>query len=212
MADPKVQDEGVTIGELLASGALSGLLPGGETGFAVVPKEDCPHVLEAEALFCDTAHVQELNFNQTPCADCADASECWVCLHCHELRCSRYVKGHAAAHASKLPEHCVAISLRDMSVWCFACDSYITYPKLRPLLAALEEVKFSAENGHATKPVSKDPLVRELEAGVAQLSIAEAAPVRLVDALDQLSLASVAKAIRTGKCKKIVVMSGAGIR
>jgi len=212
----KGADESITIGELLASGALNELLPSGdsEIGFAVVPKEDCPHIRASETLFCDESHAAEVAFSATPCVDCGDSSECWLCLHCRKLHCSRYVKGHAAKHANANAEHCVAVSLSDMSVWCFPCDSYITHPPLKPLLAALSAAKFAPPpNGDAEVDGLQDRLATLSVAGDAKEDMeTKPKPERpLVDALDELSLVAVAKAIRTGKCKNIIVMSGAGI-
>jgi len=33
-----------------------------------------------------------------PCEDCENRGENWICLECQKIFCSRYVKGHMAAH------------------------------------------------------------------------------------------------------------------
>ncbi len=48
-----------------------------------------------------------------------------MCLGCSRVLCSRYVSGHMAAHCESTPGHVVAMSMLDLSTWCFQCDSYI---------------------------------------------------------------------------------------
>ena len=103
------------------------------TSFAVVPKTDCPHC-------CDTSllAVEEWLFSDAvatighcpiakdpPCCECGDISENWICLGCQQVFCSRFVHGHFQEHCSSNPEHCLAVSLSDMSCWCNKCDSYV---------------------------------------------------------------------------------------
>ena len=40
------------------------------------------------------------------------------------MLCSRFKNKHMAEHAAATG-HLVAVSLSDMSVWCFACDAYL---------------------------------------------------------------------------------------
>ena len=41
--------------------------------------------------------------------------------------------------------HCVALSLSDLSCWCYECNSYIKHEKLTPLLVRAESIKFAVE-------------------------------------------------------------------
>jgi len=107
-------------------------------GFAVYPKHDCPHVAN---LFLDEIAVD----CDLPCSECGDTSENWTCLTCNKVGCSRYVKGHMAAHVSNKGDRCYAgivASFSDFSIWCNACDSYITHPSLAYVKKALELSKF----------------------------------------------------------------------
>jgi uncharacterized UBP type Zn finger protein len=79
------------------------------------------------------------------------SSENWFCLECGVLRCSRYVNGHGIVHwkDTKTADtdnppvgHCVAISLTDLSVWCYECGAYVTHASLGPLLEKMEDQKF----------------------------------------------------------------------
>uniref|UniRef100_A0A7S2JWA5 UBP-type domain-containing protein n=1 Tax=Leptocylindrus danicus TaxID=163516 RepID=A0A7S2JWA5_9STRA len=76
-------------------------------------------------------------------SDCSgtETMENWLCLACHSILCSRYVKSHALHHYES-SGHCVAVSLADLSVWCYACNSYIRHDSLAPVLRYLEAIKF----------------------------------------------------------------------
>jgi NAD-dependent protein deacetylase sirtuin 2 len=77
--------------------------------------------------------------------------ENWLCLgqngHCGEVLCSRYVRGHSLGHfQDKRAEggHEVAISLTDLSVWCYECDSYVASSDVSELLRQLSRAKEAA--------------------------------------------------------------------
>ena len=99
---------------------------------------------------------------------CLTTGENWLCLECGALLCSRYANGHAKLHYEDTKEegtllagaaknngggkseegHCIAVSLADLSVWCYECNAYLVDPKLQLLTKHLEEVKFGKkENG-----------------------------------------------------------------
>jgi hypothetical protein len=89
--------------------------------------------------------------------------ENWLCLKCSKVYCSRYVNGHGLQHwhdtcgtnnnnnddddddndtTTNDDEHCVMVSLTDLSVWCHRCASYLRHESLRPIIQRLEEIKF----------------------------------------------------------------------
>ena len=121
--------------------ALAALLAA-EDGFAVMPLQEYEgahkHVSPAPA---------DLDLTQQPsCSECG-ASECWVCLQCWGVRCSRYAAGHAAAHA-EATGHDIALSLGDMSLWSFSKDSYLdvfNIPALHDAFRAAYVSKFGTE-------------------------------------------------------------------
>ena len=41
-----------------------------------------------------------------------------------QVHCSRYIKGHMVKHGED-SGHKLVLSYADISVWCYACDSYI---------------------------------------------------------------------------------------
>ncbi|KAI8593377.1 hypothetical protein BDZ88DRAFT_404483 [Geranomyces variabilis] len=107
---------------------------GDDQFFAVTPRTDCPHV---------STNVQVPTVAiTTPCRKCGDASENWLCIVCHGVFCSRYVKSDMSAHAEEEADHCVAVSFSDLSTWCFKCNDYIDNPVLQPLRSFLHERKF----------------------------------------------------------------------
>ncbi|XP_012543899.2 histone deacetylase 6 isoform X1 [Bombyx mori] len=92
--------------------------------FAVVPLGWCPHL---EALYAIPAGVR---FQQgLQCVDCEHTLENWVCLHCYITACARGVNAHMQAHWAA-SGHALVLSLRDLSVWCCACDAYVDHPLL----------------------------------------------------------------------------------
>lgn len=100
--------------------------------------------------------------------------ENWICLDCGVVRCSRYVNGHALEHYKYTSStvactpcdlekktssnnmkgeaeistegHCLAVSLADLSVWCYECESYVIHDTLDPIVKKLQDLKFGSEN------------------------------------------------------------------
>eukprot|EP00300_Choanocystis_sp_HF-7_P018550 c20072_g1_i1.p1 GENE.c20072_g1_i1~~c20072_g1_i1.p1 ORF type:complete len:560 (+),score=127.86 c20072_g1_i1:127-1806(+) len=139
--------------------AYNWLLDHGEEdkGGAVTFK-DCPHLDDHHD---PLASPQSLTFDNK-CLDGCDGGENWMCLHCGQVRCSRYVSSHAFAHYRETVAHAegsltveqasrgeqagyghfVAISLADLSVWCYVCEAYVTHNSLGPLISRLQSLKF----------------------------------------------------------------------
>ena len=115
----------------------------GQKGFAVVPKTDCPHCLDSMIEHLDNA-ITSLNslLVTSPCRECADNSECWFCLVCENVFCSRYVKAHMSTHYDEM-KHAVAFSLADGSFWCYICNSYIINQQMTYLQTRYSAIKFT---------------------------------------------------------------------
>ena len=125
--------------------AVSWLLDHGEEDLGgAISLKRCPHLDYLEE---PLAEPSTLRFGQ-PCADGCPCGENWICLFCAGTRCSRYVKGHCLAHWKETAAvaersltvaeaaqgkqalgHHLAISLSDLSVWCYACEA-CTLPTL----------------------------------------------------------------------------------
>jgi hypothetical protein len=108
-------------------------------GFSVEPKINCPHV---GGIAVGSTEFIKPAWETNTCKSCGDKAENWVCLMCGDTFCSRFVKGHMAAH-NTASGHLIAMSFSDLSVWCYACDDYITDPYInRGPLSALHQLKF----------------------------------------------------------------------
>lgn len=102
----------------------------------------------------------ELVFGNRCLHGCA-SDENWLCLMCGETRCGRYAHRHSLQHWEQTKQdgeatltvaeaaagqrvlgHCLAISLADLSVWCYECQAYVEHKKLMPLVKQMERLKF----------------------------------------------------------------------
>ncbi|KAJ2955345.1 hypothetical protein NQZ79_g8648 [Umbelopsis isabellina] len=105
-------------------------------GFAVVPKADCEHIASADLI----TDVDKEKIRQDNCENCGE-SETWLCLSCSKINCSRHKNCCAVIHGSEAG-HPIALSLTDLSNWCYQCDSYITSPSLNDIKRNVYIAKF----------------------------------------------------------------------
>ncbi|CAE1318940.1 HDAC6 [Acanthosepion pharaonis] len=108
-----------------------------EAMFCVEPLKWCVH-LEGSVKSVpdgglDTSH---------PCETCGDTTENWVCLTCYKVFCSRYVHEHMVEHNKTEPDHNLALSYSDMSIWCYSCSQYLDNPILHSARDAACKHKF----------------------------------------------------------------------
>lgn len=93
--------------------------------YCVVPETWCPHLDSLSPLppdgLCDP---------KEPCMTCGVVQEVWVCLHCFQAQCSRYVNGHMLDHHAET-QHPLVLSYSDLSVWCYTCNFYVSNPVLQ---------------------------------------------------------------------------------
>jgi len=106
----------------------------------VEPKRDCPHVYALDY----ESFARKVNNTDEPCCEegCGAQGENWVCCFCGGVRCSRYIKGHAAEHYEKNHDHCISISFADCSCWCYKCDEYIEDPISIKFVRRVQAIKF----------------------------------------------------------------------
>jgi len=158
--------------------AMNWLLDHGEedTGGPVQFKH-CPHVCELEpgALIEKSA----LAYGR-PCLHGCAGEENWICLMCGESRCGRYAQRHSLKHyeqtraaaegaltvaeAAVCPVACghfLVLNQADLSLWCYACESYVQHEALQPLVKRLENLKFGKGEALAPLPAVGSPLVGE---------------------------------------------------
>ncbi|RAL39643.1 hypothetical protein DM860_003176 [Cuscuta australis] len=93
----------------------------------VEPRTSCDHLA---SLSQDLAHIPH---PATPCSKCQHPMENWLCLSCKQVFCSRFVNKHMVDHHEQTPNHSVALSFSDLSVWCFVCNAYLDAQAIRAL-------------------------------------------------------------------------------
>ncbi|KAL4491311.1 hypothetical protein ABPG72_021697 [Tetrahymena utriculariae] len=80
-----------------------------------------------------------------PCKACNHVGENWVCLHCTEVFCSRYINKDMVKHIESNKEHCVVFSFSDGSFWCYKCENYISNKTIKDLQKVFSQVKHGKE-------------------------------------------------------------------
>jgi histone deacetylase 6 len=60
---------------------------------------------------------------------------------CNKVFCSRFVHGHMVDHNAS-SQHPLALSMADLSVWCYGCDFYVDNQALLPFKSLLHLNKF----------------------------------------------------------------------
>ena len=130
-----------------------------DTGGAVYPKQDCPHIWMKGSLDLNKINhylqSAQTTLFQTGCSQsgcCSSTTENWLCLSCGNVQCSRYINGHSEEHwiqslMSVTNElccsHCLVLSLSDLNIWCYCCYQYIKHELFIPLLVKAEALKFT---------------------------------------------------------------------
>lgn len=168
------------------------------------------------------------------------SGENWICLECGVTRCSRYVNAHGLAHWETTREealegkrrgeendgagHCIAVSLADLSVWCYECNAYLKHPALSDITKHLEDLKFgsseedaqklpddgkesAADNAHVGDDGSDSS--EDIPPGAALYGGVPVPPVMTTKL--PASLEEMAKYIQSPECKSIVILAGAGM-
>ena len=122
--------------------AVAWLLDNGEEDRGgAVTFSHCPHLDAGGDGSVPLVDVSALTFDVSAmCADGCASRENWLCLQCGTTRCSRYVKKHQLEHAA-IAGHPTALSLSDLSTWCFRCDCYVRHPRLSPIVTRMQALK-----------------------------------------------------------------------
>uniref|UniRef100_A0A1A8MBZ0 Protein deacetylase HDAC6 n=2 Tax=Nothobranchius pienaari TaxID=704102 RepID=A0A1A8MBZ0_9TELE len=108
------------------------------TLYCVNPLTWCPHLDAVKPLPPSGVDI----FAQ--CEDCSSNSENWICLTCYQVYCGRYVNEHMVVHGAA-SEHPMVLSLSDLSVWCYLCESYVYNQVLFEARNAAHFAKFGEE-------------------------------------------------------------------
>lgn len=65
-----------------------------------------------------------LNPQKWQCVECSTTDSVWACLKCSHVACGRFMEEHALKHFEE-SQHPLAIEVRDLDVFCFACGDYV---------------------------------------------------------------------------------------
>ncbi|CAN6338421.1 unnamed protein product [Urochloa humidicola] len=108
----------------------------------VEARTSCPHIGSMPP--AGAADLERVPPPDSPCSRCHHPAENWLCLICKDVLCSRFINKHMLCHYQETG-HCLALSFSDLSVWCFACDSYLDVQailQLRPVYEVAHLLKF----------------------------------------------------------------------
>ncbi|XDV49512.1 hypothetical protein PO909_018747 [Leuciscus waleckii] len=106
--------------------------------YVVNPLPWCPHLKSVRPVPAGGIDVFLL------CEECGGDAENWICLFCYKVLCGRYVNQHMVTHG-QVSGHPLVLSFADLSVWCYACESYIHNKVLHEAKNAAHLVKFGEE-------------------------------------------------------------------
>uniref|UniRef100_A0A673GYI4 Protein deacetylase HDAC6 n=1 Tax=Sinocyclocheilus rhinocerous TaxID=307959 RepID=A0A673GYI4_9TELE len=109
-----------------------------DTMYAVDPLPWCPHLESVRPVPAGGIDVF------LPCEECGGDTENWICLFCYKVLCGRYVKQHMVTHGQE-SGHPMVLSFADLSVWCYACESYVHNKVLHEAKNTAHLVKFGEE-------------------------------------------------------------------
>ena len=163
--------------------------------FAVTPRTDCPH---ASNLSYSFPPLDKTLFT-SPCVQCSDTRENWFCLSCGYIGCSSYIQSHMSSHSNET-NHQVVLSLVDLSVWCYVCDTYVTNSVLSRFVRELGDIK---HDQHSSENRAESASIEDLskhnqhssENRAESASIEDLSNLRTQDLMQELKAAQNAKQI-----------------
>lgn len=65
-----------------------------------------------------------LNPQKWHCVDCSTTESVWACLKCSHVACGHYIDEHSLQHFRET-QHPLAMEVRELDVFCFACGNYV---------------------------------------------------------------------------------------
>nr|XP_046167891.1 ubiquitin carboxyl-terminal hydrolase 49 [Oncorhynchus gorbuscha]XP_046167892.1 ubiquitin carboxyl-terminal hydrolase 49 [Oncorhynchus gorbuscha] len=65
-----------------------------------------------------------LNSQKWRCMDCCTTESVWACLKCSHVACGRFMEEHSLKHFQE-SNHPLAMEVRELDVFCFACGDYV---------------------------------------------------------------------------------------
>ena len=190
-----------------------------ETGFAVAPKRNCPHLDDKimTNLNLLISEKKDLIASNT-CEDCQDKSENLLCLICFKIFCSRLVKEHMVNHNIQT-KHNIVLSFSDGSFWCYDCNSYIINRPLEELQRSFGQIKFPDDSPQKKKDEEKKVEEKPEENKTPEKKKEEKPEKKIEDLFNELTISAsqdfsynnFIKGIQSKKYKRIMFLTGAGI-
>lgn len=164
----------------------------------VTPKKDCPHT--ASLSYFPLEKFVNFPFQNYKCDNCDENKEIWICLTCAKAFCSRYINNHYMQHLKENPTHCICVSLMDLSVWCYSCNtpgfedagSYIENEETSKYVKVLSDFKFGSHFNFSTDKINENLNINYNQA-------------------TQLKYQNFIELFKNKKFKKISFLLGAGI-
>ncbi|KAM6928272.1 ubiquitin carboxyl-terminal hydrolase 49 [Xenentodon cancila] len=65
-----------------------------------------------------------LNPQKWHCVECSTTDSVWACLKCSHVACGRFIEEHSLKHFQE-SHHPLAMEVRELDVFCFACGDYV---------------------------------------------------------------------------------------
>ncbi|XP_017271390.1 ubiquitin carboxyl-terminal hydrolase 49 [Kryptolebias marmoratus] len=65
-----------------------------------------------------------LNPQKWHCVECSTTDSVWACLKCSHVACGRFMEEHSLKHFQE-SQHPLAMEVRELDVFCFACGDYV---------------------------------------------------------------------------------------
>ncbi|ORY53706.1 SIR2-domain-containing protein, partial [Rhizoclosmatium globosum] len=133
--------------------------------------------------------ITELHRNDLRDLMLAVGKECWICLQCHYVACTKYelLTTHLMSHMNEF-NHPIAASMSSLSVFCYECEDTV----LASEMIAVSIKRRSLSSRSLFRGFAFDLIGRE-------------------KVLASPTIEAFAEYIKVNNCKNIVVMTGAGL-
>nr|CAD7195550.1 unnamed protein product [Timema douglasi] len=71
----------------------------------------------------------------------------WLCLHCGNIGCGRYVNGHAKEHCEQSSDHCLCMDCDSLAIYCYTCDEFVANDTNSGMLEQLRRTFVRSHSG-----------------------------------------------------------------